>query len=278
MISRKERSREIGLDIGILFARHFIGSDHLHFGYWTEDMELKLENLHKAQEKHSDFLISQIPQNVKKILDVGAGAGALAKLLREKGYEVECVSPSRNLARYIKLANGENFPVHLGKFENVTINDKYDLVLFSESFQYVNLEVALSKSHSLLNEGGHLLICDFFKTDAPGKSPLGGGHNLTAFYDAVKKHPFSIVTEHDITANTAPNMDLVNQLLTGFIAPVYRMAMEYLRDYYKLVYRLIRYIFRKRLEKLDSKYFNGERNSKNFVKYKNYRSVLLKNL
>ena len=72
-------------------------------------------------------------------------------------------------------------------------------------------------------------------------------------------------------------MDLVNQLLTGFIAPVYRMAMEYLRDYYKLVYRLIRYIFRKRLEKLDSKYFNGERNSKNFVKYKNYRSVLLKN-
>ena len=53
-----------------------------------------------------------------------------------------------------------------------TKDKSYDLILCSESFQYLLLEKSISKIKQYLNREGYLLICDFFKRDVPGKSPV----------------------------------------------------------------------------------------------------------
>jgi len=34
----KVELKEIGLDIGLAFARHFYKTDYLHYGLWTDDL------------------------------------------------------------------------------------------------------------------------------------------------------------------------------------------------------------------------------------------------
>ncbi len=41
---------------------------------------------------------------------------------------------------------------------------QYDLLLFSESFQYIPLPDVFARAPGLLRSGGRLVICDFFKT------------------------------------------------------------------------------------------------------------------
>jgi SAM-dependent methyltransferase len=107
MKNRKADSKEIGLEMGLIFGKHFFKTEHMHYGYWTNDLELDLANLPKAQENHSDFLISNIPENAKSILDVGCGVGKLAQKMTSSGYHVDCLSPSRTLAKHARKLLGD---------------------------------------------------------------------------------------------------------------------------------------------------------------------------
>ena len=76
--SKKISPNESGLEIGLVLSRFFLNTEHLHFGYWPDDLEVNLDNLKKAQEYHSEEIIHSIPKNVETILDVGSGSGGLA--------------------------------------------------------------------------------------------------------------------------------------------------------------------------------------------------------
>ena len=78
---KKEVSRDIGLEIGSICGKYFLKLDHLHYGYWTKDLEVDIMNVRIAQENYANFLISHIPESGKKILDVGCGTGQIAKKL-----------------------------------------------------------------------------------------------------------------------------------------------------------------------------------------------------
>ncbi|MEC7729770.1 MAG: hypothetical protein VX497_00660, partial [Candidatus Neomarinimicrobiota bacterium] len=55
--SKKISPNEIGLEIGLVLSRFFLNTEHLHFGYWPDDLHVNLENLKKAQDYHSDQII-----------------------------------------------------------------------------------------------------------------------------------------------------------------------------------------------------------------------------
>ena len=93
-MSNKVDSREVGLIAGLNLFSFFIGTRDLHYGLWQDDLEVCVQNLPEAQRRYSEFLIGHIPDGVKRILDVGCGAGGLASELLARGYEVEGVSPS----------------------------------------------------------------------------------------------------------------------------------------------------------------------------------------
>lgn len=93
-MTAKVDSKEVGLIAGLNLLNFFLGTRDLHYGLWQDDLEVCIQNLPAAQQRYSDFLINHIPAGVKRILDVGCGAGGLASELLARGFEVEGVSPS----------------------------------------------------------------------------------------------------------------------------------------------------------------------------------------
>src|SRR4030042_637082 len=178
----KKSSREFGLELAAIGGKYLLNLEHLHYGYWAGDLEVKIGNLHKAQENYSDFLFSQIPESVETILDVGCGLGQTAKKLIDSGYRVDCVSPTPFLSEQVRSLLGNKSQIFECLYEEMETEKRYDLVLFAESFQYIALEKALKQTVKFLNNEGYLLICDVFRMEAERKRVVGGGHKLTKFY------------------------------------------------------------------------------------------------
>ncbi len=273
-MKHKVDSQEVGLIAGLILGKYFFKTDDMHYGFWSEGLDVCVENFPKAQENHSELIISHIPEGVKTILDVGCGVGTMASRLIEKGYSVECVSPSPMLSERVRNKLGDDCVLHDCYFEDLPEGKTYDLVMFSESFQYVNLARSLEKLPSFLNKDGHLLICDFFKTDAPGKSALGGGHKLAKFYKLMKETPFENIEDIDVTDLAAPNMDLVSDMIDEVGRPIWDLLFYYLENRKPFLTKLLKWKFRKKLPRIEKRYFSGERNGETFKKYKSYRFLL----
>jgi SAM-dependent methyltransferase len=275
---RRVDSKEVGLLAGLYVVNYFVDAHDLHYGYWDEGLNVHVRNLPRAQDAYSEFLISQIPQGTRRILDVGMGAGKLAWQLRDRGFDVEGVSPSGLLTQHARERLGTDFKIHEGRFEDVDLPGSYDLVLFSESYQYIDLPTTFAKPLSVLGPGGHILICDFFKRDVSGKSVVGGGHALSGFLEELKRHPLEIVTDLDITAQTAPNLDLVGDMGERLMRPLGELAVYTMEHNYPRLWRLLRWRYRRKLEKLRWKYTSGERSAASFAKHKTYRLFLLRHV
>ncbi len=237
-----------------------------------------MQNMPEAQKRYSEFLISHIPAGVRRILDVGCGAGGLASELLERGFEVEGVSPSPLLTDAARRQAGEAFRIHQGRFEDVEFadDDKFDLVIFSESFQYISLDSVLENAKQRLEPGGHVLICDFVKTEAPGKSVIGGGHPLKKFEQALQRSGLEVLEDIDITRETAPNLDLVDRMGRELFYPTFKLIGYAFDSNHPWLARLFRWKYRKKLDKIQRKYLSGERNGENFARHKVYRLLLLK--
>jgi len=209
--SRKIDTRAIGLDVSLAFARWLTGREHLHYGLWT-GLEVTAANLLAAQEAYSDRLLALLPARAGlRILDIGGGAGETAKRLIAAGHVVEIVVPSPFLAGRC-AENAPEAVVHEMKFEDFRTEARFDVCLFSESFQYVPLAAALDGARALLSPGGCIVIGDCFRAEGFREDPLhatvGGGHPVADFHAAVRERGLSVAQEADITAEVAPSVDL----------------------------------------------------------------------
>jgi len=273
---KKMLSREIGLEIGTLCGKHFLNVEHLHYGYWTKDLKVELANLPAAQKNYTDFLVSNIPDGVHSILDVGCGMGHTAKRLTEAGYKVDCVSPSSFLAQQARALLQEKSDIFECTYEQLQTEKRYDLVLFSESFQYIDPETAIQKTLSLLNPNGRMLICDIFKVDSAEKSLISGGHYLSRFLAVISKYPLSLVKDIDITEQTAPSRDIENHICMEVLEPVANLVGKLVDSRYRFLSKLLKWKYKKKIEKIRCKYFGGQRTAENFKKFKTYRLLLYK--
>jgi len=274
MKNRKIDSKEIGLDLGLLLFKNFLDTDYLHYGLFTDNLEAKITNLPKAQENYAQYLISLIPDGVKTILDVGCGSGRFAHTLIEKGYYVDCVSPESVLTDYAEKLLKNKSEIINCPFQNFESEKKYDLVLFSESFQYIPMKEAISNAIKHLNSEGYILISDFFRTDELGKSPLGGGHKLTSWEKDYPEYPVQLNYSRDITNETAPTIDVANQLSQNLLHPIWKLIFQSINQRYPKILKFLRWKFKPKLNKLEYKYFSGENNGESFRKYKCYMVYL----
>ncbi len=271
-------SREIGLELGSLCSRYFLKSEHLHYGYWSDGLQVDVANLHIAQENYVNFLISHIPDGVRTILDVGCGTGRIAKRLVDMGYHVDCVSPSPFLSNQARQLLPSASHIFECLYEQLQTENRYDLILFGESFQYIDPEQALKKTLEFLNQGGYLLICDIFRKETPGASSLPGGHPLTIFYNIVSEYPLEHVKDLDITEKTAPTLDIVNDVFKQVVEPSVNLAQRLLDNRYPFMLKFLRWFYRKKIEKINRKYFSGEKTGENFKKFKSYRLLLYRKI
>ena len=271
---RKVSSREVGLKIGWICGEYFLKLDHLHYGYWPDDLDVDITNLRLAQDEYVKFLASHIPEGVKTILDVGCGAGRVARKLILMGYQVDGVSPSEYLTEQARKSIGEKGHIFHCKYQHMETDKRYDLIMFLESFQYISLQQALDNTVRFLKPGGHMLICDIFKKDVEGEGKQKGGHVLRNFLTRVEACPFERIEDIDITEQTAPTMDLLNDVLVNVGKPVMDSVNEFLADRYPTIYKLVTWKFRDELEKVNDKYSGGSRTAEEFKKYKTYRLML----
>ena len=272
----KYNSKVVGLDVGLLIGKFFMETEDLHYGYWPHDKTATAQNFAEAQQRHSQLIIDHIPEGVENILDVGSGSGNLAKKLISLGYHVDCVIPSEFLAERVKQKLDENSTIHICKFEAVETNVTYDLILFSESFQYIPMDKSIPKIQKLLSPNGHLLICDVFHKNVPGKSPMRGGHRWDYFEKIIGESNLKLTCELDITEETAPTYDFLNQLLTDVAEPISEMTGGYLNYKYPKLTKLIKWKFQKKLNRINHVWFSGKLTGENFIKFKSYKLLIYK--
>ena len=271
---KKVTPNEIGLEIGLVLSRFFFNTEHLHFGFWPDDLSVKIDNLEKAQDLHSNQILNSIPGDVKTILDVGSGSGGLAEKLVGNGYKVECVSPSDYLSDAIEEKLNSSVVVHRSTFEKFESQKEYDLVLFSESFQYVNINKTLEKLPGIIKDKGHLLICDFFRKPGTGTKPLGGGHDWKVFQDSLASCSFTEIINKDITKETARTYDLISQIINEVADPVRSLSEKYLDSHYPKGMKLLRWYFDKKIKRINRIYFSGNMTGEMFNKLKTYKVLL----
>lgn len=210
MSKDKIDTRAIGLDVGLEFVRWLTGAENLHYGLW-DGLDTTAANLRAAQEAYTDKLFKLLPSEPARILDIGGGAGETAKKLVALGHSVTIVVPSALLAERCRK-NAPEADVHECMFEDYTGPGDFDLCLFSESYQYIPLDKGVPRCLDLLKPGGQIIISDCFRSEdfsiAKGKSTVGGGHPIGMFREKLAAWPIDVISEEDITAATAPSVEI----------------------------------------------------------------------
>lgn len=210
MKKEKVDTRAIGLDIAIEFTNWLTGADNLHYGLW-DDLEVTAANLGRAQAAYTEKLLGYLPGTPLSVLDIGGGGGETAKKLIALGHRVEIVVPSRVLAARC-ATNAPEAVLHETTFEAFSTDLRFDICLFSESFQYIPMETALSKARDLLAPGGRVLIADCFRSESfepeGAIRVVGGGHPIADFHAAIPRLGLTLLHSEDITDATAPSIDL----------------------------------------------------------------------
>ena len=205
-----------GLDLELFFCTEILKLTSLHYGYWEESdkltaggEKLTLDCLRDAQQKYTDILIEAIPKNVKSILDVGCGIGDVSRSLSKLEYDVTAISPDSNHVKY--------FDNHLSKltflqtkFEDLDIDDKFDLILMSESQNYFPTEIGFRQCTSFLSPKGYLLVSGMFRKDSNSK--IAEVPNTAEDYiETAEKHGLLLIEDVDITQNILPTIDFIHE-------------------------------------------------------------------
>lgn len=272
-VRRRNRGawQQVALVGGFLAGRHFVGAHDLHYGFWIDGIDHTIRNLPRAQDEYCNFLLSHIPADAGRILDVGCGAGGVAKRLTERGHAVDCVSPSGFLNSQARARLGDSARIFECKYEDYNTTETYDCILFCESHQYVKMEAGLDNVMKQLRPGGSLIICDFFRLPNDQESTISGGHRLNAFQEIVARYPLKLVKEIDITARTAPTFTVIDMAFTEVLKPIWDEIDRASIATHPWLFKCVNWFFGHKLKKVKMKYFTHQRSAENFIKYKTYR-------
>ena len=208
----RKKPRRIKESTSLRLMREVLELDHLHYGLWGDE-PLGLEGLKKAQDRYAEKLCDWVPEGVRTVLDVGCGTGSMALRLSERGFEVEGLAPDPYLGEVFRERTGLEF--HLARFQEFEPPRAYDLVLMSESAQYIWLD-SLFPRVLRVAPGGYLLLADYFVVDNDGSPAARSGHPLEAFLERAAGSGCELLEREDVTEQAAPTLELASAWLDRY--------------------------------------------------------------
>jgi SAM-dependent methyltransferase len=123
----------------------------------AESFGVAAEQYDRHRPRYPESLIAGLVTSANmRVLDVGAGTGIAAMQLAGAGAQVLAVEPDGRMAR---LAASKGIRVEQSTFEEwQPAGRDFDLVVFAQSFHWVETRPALEKVAAILRPGGRLAI------------------------------------------------------------------------------------------------------------------------
>ena len=183
-------------------------NDFLHAGYFDpipDPETISFQSLREATEAYARLLVARVAPG-QRVLDLGCGTGGLLAMLKAAGAEPTGLTPNPGHAEHIRKSH-PGIPVIVSGFEALDMEkyrQSFDVVICSESFHNVPLEVGVRNVREVLKPGGKWVIIDYYRTRIPAYNR--SGHPLEAFREAVAKNGFRPTEEIDVTDNTTPGL------------------------------------------------------------------------
>ncbi len=259
-------------DIGLKLLHRLWGIKYLHYGYFEPHQPKTIEQLPVAQENYVRIVLENFPSApIKDVIDIGCGVGEIANQLLDRGYKVTCVDPSRFMIESTLQKTNHRIGFRNTFYENVDDlpSEGFDLILMSESAQYVDLDEGWVNHARHLKSGGHVVVADFFKVQEVDKPYLSkSGHFLDEMNAFAEKNGFELIKKVDITQGVAPTMDIYQGIIREKIFPVLEAVSEIVFRKYPLLWKICRFFFGKKITSIYEKY--NHQDGATFTKYKNY--------
>jgi len=215
-------------DLELALYAALFGNNFLHFGYFEnpplDAQTISLADLKQAMDEYADLLVSRIEAG-EKAIEVGCGMGGLLAKLDAKNVAIAGVTPDKSQAAHIG-ANWPHIELYNSTLEQLAAGDAglFDVVINSESFQYIDLERGIEKVDQLLAPGGRWLMSDYFRFSRDAHN--GSGHVLGEFEAALGAGGFEISERVDITQNVLPTLRYAHFLATRLALPVAGFAAK----------------------------------------------------
>ncbi|MFW6134721.1 MAG: class I SAM-dependent methyltransferase [Elusimicrobiota bacterium] len=264
------------IDWGLKFYHDVLGLESLHFGLWRDD-ELNLNGARKAQERYTEELLDLIPDKVNKVLDAGCGTGTTYSELKKRGYEVECLNPDKYQEKIFRQKIKDRVKFHEAKFEEFKVSYKYDLILMSESSQYMDTDKMINNAKKLLNPDGWLLIADYFRKKDISYYKTCKIKDI--FIRKISDNGFILEKKRDITNQILPNLRLGRKLYEEYAVPVVKIIAGYLQAKNRFLSYVGKLIFSNRINKIKAYLFKhtpDKLDEHMFEKNMNYLFLLFK--
>ena len=258
-------------DTALRVYNEVLGLNRLHYGMWLPGDEISIQKLRIAQERYEDYIVKNIPDTVKTILDVGCGTGAMTRVLLESGYEVEGLSPDKNQKKI--FAQQFDVKFHHTKFDDFLADRKYDCLIMSESSQYINMEKLFRNAKQALEPEGYLIVCDYFLLNNTTGVFKKSGHNYEDFMKKAKETDFTLIFENDITNDIVKTLDIAKDYVEKTALAI-KIITEKFRQKRLFFTRALMWLFRKKIKKYDSEIQLLD--SEKFKQNKTYRFMVFR--
>ncbi len=242
-------NKKNNIDWGLKFYLDVLKLHSLHFGLWNDGDGLTLDNMRRAQDRYTEELLAMIPAGVKTVLDAGSGTGAQSALLIKKGYEVTALNPDSFQSGIFRERLGDRVELQQVKFEDFRPDRSYDLILMSESSQYMETKKMADRAYETLKDGGRLLVSDYFRKSG-GDKFYSTCRIKDRFLKELSDAGFELCKEENVTRRVIPTLAMGRKIYCDYAFPTIKIIAGYLDSNYPAAAGVLKRIFSKKLKKV----------------------------
>ena len=159
--------------------------------------------------------------------------------------------------------------VYDARFEDLDIDAEYDLVLFCESFHYLNAQQALANvcRHAL----GHVLIFDYFRIHDGDRGDRTSHNQFVSLLTGPFASDFVTVRDEDVTPQVLPTFRVLHAIGNAHVKPFLCSFVAQLRRENSFYAFLLRWP----LARIARKAKMQSRRHESFAREREYRLILL---